>query len=301
MKIERNQELKPIPNSKIVKLVNMGHLIEVMSMDKVTFDGLPVTKINKDQYIVNDTGEIFDYEHTENRTQNKDNLRKTFKKLRHLINYNFQGNKNELAFTITYKENMTDVKQLYVDFKKFMMKLKYKYPNIDYLNVVEPQGRGAWHCHILIRFNGLDKIYIPNKEIAEMWGNGFVKVKAIRQDVDNMGAYLSAYLGDVEVNDENIKELHDAGERRFDIKEVEIEGQKKKFVKGGRLHLYPTGMNIYRKSSGILDPPSTWVEYEEVKKIVGTATPNYSTTLTIMDDDSKPINSITYEQYNLKR
>ena len=51
----------------------------------------------------------------------------------------------------------------------------------------------------LLKFIRLNKIYIPNKKINEMWGNGFVVVKVIKvikQNVDNLGAYLSAYLGD---------------------------------------------------------------------------------------------------------
>lgn len=302
MRIEKYQGVKEIKGSKKVKIVNMGHIVEVMAIDKCNFEGLPITKLSKDTYLVNETGEILDYKHTENRTQNKDNLRKTFKKIRHLINYNFKGNQNELTFTITYKENMTDTKKLYEDFRRFILRLKYKYSNIDYLSVVEPQARGAWHCHVLVKFNDLKKVYIPNKEIAEMWGHGFVKVKSIRKDVDNMGAYLSAYLGDVEVNDENMEYIcHEYIGKRFELKEVEIEGQKKKFIKGGRLNLYPTGMNIYRKSKGIKYPPEEWIYYSQVKKIVGTATPNYSRVLNIIDDDNKEINSITYEQYNLKR
>ena len=61
---------------------------------------------------------------------------------------NFTGGKNELAFTITYEDNMNDNKALYINFKNFMKRLKYKYPNVEYIMVVEPQERGTWHCHI---------------------------------------------------------------------------------------------------------------------------------------------------------
>ena len=42
--------------------------------------------------------------------------------------------------------------------------------------------RGAWHCHVLLRFNSLDKVYIPNADIAKIWGQGFVSVKAMKKD-----------------------------------------------------------------------------------------------------------------------
>jgi hypothetical protein len=298
VQVLKNQDVGVIPSQKKVKLIDMGNIKEIMYIEKLNLNGFPVKKISKNEYMVVETGEVKEYiNHSENRSQDINSLRKTFKKIRQIINYNFKGNKNELAFTITYAENMTDTKRLYKDFEKFYKKLKYKYPDIDYFNVVEPQERGAWHCHILIRFNGLERVYIPNKDIEEMWGNGFVKVKAIKSNVDNLGAYLSAYLGDVELNKNSIKQLQPGTV----VKEVEIEGKKKKFIKGGRLHLYPSGMNIYRSSNGIKEPIAQYMTYEKAKKIVGAETPNYSTKIHILDDDGKVINSISYENYNLKR
>lgn len=283
----------------------MGNIKEFMYMEKLNLSGFPIKKISRKEYMFLETGEIKEYSfHAENRSQNKDSLRKTFKKIRELINANFTGQPNELAFTITYAENMTDPKKLYKDFDRFMKRLKYKYLNVDYINVVEPQGRGAWHCHILLKFNDLKKAYIPNKEVAELWGKGFVSVKAMRKDVDNLGAYLSAYLGDVEINN-NVGELIELGvldfNKSFKIKEIEIDGQPKRFVKGGRLHLYPAGMNIFRCSKGIKKPEVTYIPYKDIKKIVGAATPNYSTRMKILDDDGNELNSITYFQYNMVR
>lgn len=275
----------------------MGHIVEIMCMDKVSLNGLPIRKINKNEYVLLDTGEVKEFIHTQTRADGQDSLRRTFKKLRELINFNFQGKKNELAFTITYAENMTDTERLCRDFDKFYKRLRYRYPDIDYLNVIEPQERGAWHMHCLIRFNGLEKVYIPNKEIRELWGMGWVTIQAIKRNVDNLGAYLSAYLGDVELNRETIKTLSPG----VVIKEVEVEGKKKKFIKGGRLHMYPPGMKIFRKSEGIKYPEKTWTTYGEAKKIVGAVTPDYSAKVKIIDDDGEIINSITYENYNLKR
>lgn len=92
--------------------------------------------------------------------------------------------------------------------------------------------------------------------------------------------------------------LHGA---KFECKEIEVEGVKKKFLKGARCYLYPSGMNIYRKSKGIKFPEENEMSYREVKKIVGSATPNYSRTLTISDDSEKVLNVITYQNYNMKR
>lgn len=298
-------KVEPIRPEKIVKITDMGHIKEIMSMDKLCLSGPEITKIDRDFYMVNETGEIKAYKHTDNRSQGVDSLRRTFKKIRHIINYNFHGNENELAFTLTYSENMMDVKQLYNDFKKFFMKLRYRYgKDIDYFSVVEPQGRGAWHCHVLLRFNSLDKVYIPNADIAKIWGQGFVSVKAMKKDIDNLGAYLSAYLGDIELTAENIRIISECcpgGYECYEVKEADLEGNKKRFIKGGRLYLYPTGMNIYRKSRGIKVPKSSWIRYSDVKKIVGSVTPNYSSMISILDDENLLLNRIVYEQYNLKR
>lgn len=304
-KVLKNLTSEPIEGQKKVKLTDMGNIKEIMYLQKKNSSPFKIKKISSDEYIILDTGEIKQFKKIENRSQDKESLRRTFKKIRQLINTNFTGENNELCFTITYKENMTDPKVLYKDFEKFMKKLKYKYNDVDYINVVEPQGRGAWHCHILLRFNSFDKIYIPNKEIASMWGRGFVKVKAMRKDIDNLGAYLSAYLGDVELDENNISELIETGAvktgQAFNIKEVEINGVKKKFIKGGRLSYYPPKMNIIRTSRGIKQPTIIETSYEEAKKIVGAGTPTYSSRTLILDDNDEILNSIIYEQYNLKR
>lgn len=295
-----------INEKKIVKLTDMGNVKEIMWLEKKCNAPFGIKKISASEYMVIQTGEIREYSsRSENRAEDKESLRKTFKRIRELINTNFTGKPNELCFTITYKENMTDTKVLYKDFDKFMKKLKYEYGNVDYINVVEPQGRGAWHCHILLRFNELKKAYVPNKKVAEMWGHGFVSVKAMRKDIDNMGAYLSAYLGDIELQEDNLEELVNEGVLKVgqavEVKEAEINGVKKKFIKGGRLHLYPTGMNIYRASRGIKKPEVIYMSYENARKKVGSAEPTFNCYTLITDDTGSIVNTIAYEQYNTKK
>lgn len=73
-------------------------------------------------------------------------------------------------------------------------------------------------------------------------GHGFTSTKAIRH-VDNIGAYLSAYLAIVEINDENKEKIFDTvykSSREIVIEEKEVTDEKgkkisKKFIKGGRM------------------------------------------------------------------
>lgn len=275
----------------LVTVTKMNHITEIQHMEKMNTQAT-IKKLDKDRYVDLRTGEIKKFDHIQTRNESYNSLRQTFKKLRYLINNNFTGKGNELHVILTYAENMTDTKRLYKDFDNFRNKMKYRFKNkstIDYISVVEPQQRGAWHCHVLMRFNDMKSVYIKNKDLAELWGHGFVQVKSLK-DVDNIGAYLSAYLADVELNEENWTQA-----LKKELKEV----NGKKYIKGGRLHLYPSGMNIFRKSNGIVYPDRQTMKYKEAKKIVGSSQPHYSKSYEVENEDFK--NKITFIQYNLKR
>lgn len=284
-------EFLGLKHDDLVTVTRMKHIVEVQYLEKMNFTNR-IKKLDKDRYMVIDTGEVKEFEHIENRQESLNSLRQTFKKIRYLINNNFEGKGNELHVTLTYAENMTDTNRLYDDFRKFMQRLKYKYKDIssiDYISVIEPQGRGAWHCHLLLRFNDMDRVYIENSVLAGLWGHGFVTIKSLK-DVDNIGAYLSAYLADIELDEENWTQALNK-----EIKEVD----GKKYIKGGRLHMYPPGVNIFRKSKGIVYPKRENMRYSHAKKIVGSAQPHYSKVYKIDTDEFQ--NTIYYEQYNLKR
>lgn len=280
------------PNDRVI-VTKMKHIVEVQYMEHMNAN-CSIKKLDKDTYVNIETGEIKEFNHIENRQESLNSLRQTFKKIRYLINNNFEGRSNELHVTLTYAENMCDPKRLYEDVKNFIKRLKYQFrkeTTIDYMNVVEPQGRGAWHCHILIRFNDLEKVFIKNDELAKIWGHGFITIKSLK-DVDNIGAYLSAYLTDVELTEENTLDALKSG---LEVKVID----DKKYVKGGRLHMYPPGMNLYRKSKGIEFPERQKTTYKNAKKIVGSTQPHYSKTYKIETDEFQ--NTIHFQQYNLKR
>lgn len=293
MPIKSSSDKVLIKDSDLVKVTRMNHIIEVQHMEKVNRKA-NIKKLDADRYLDIGTGEIKEFEHSVNRQENHNSLRQTFKKLRYLINNNFIGKSNELHIILTYKDNMKDTEKLYNDFKIFMKSLrrKHKDTTIDYISVVEPQARGAWHCHVLMRFNELDKVYIKNKDLRDLWGRGFVTIKSLK-DVDNIGAYLSAYLADVE-----LQEGYTVAEG-IQVQTKLVEGQEKRFIKGGRLHMYPPGMNLYRKSKGIVEPERVEMSYGKVKKEVGAATPHFQKSITIQDGEFE--NTIQYVQYNTKR
>ena len=294
-----------IKESYRVKVKQMNKITEITHVLNKTNGFSDIQKLSQEEYMVKSTGEILQYKHLENRAQDYTSLKDSFRKIRDLINTNFIGGANEIHLTLTYGENMTDSQKLYNDFKAFWKRYVRKYgSDIDYMTVVEPQGRGAWHTHVLIRHNDCKKVFIPAKELETLWGKGFIKVKALK-GVDNIGAYMSAYLADIEVNSESLHSIGSIDEiNKLGIKEALVDGQKKSFVKGGRLHMYPPGMNLYRHSKGIVYPEVQEMYYKEAKKIVGSCTPNYSRTVKIYEgdsEDSRILNTVTYEQYNLVR
>ena len=269
-----------IPDDEIVKVKRMNHIVEVKHIQRPTKAGT-VRKISKNEYVDIKTGEIKECKNSDVKDDLR-SLKRTMKNMRELINNNFTGAKNEKFITLTYAKNMTDTEQLYTDFKVFVKSLRRKYGSIDYVSAVEPQARGAWHCHVLMKFNDYEEIFIDNNSvIAKLWGHGYTFTEGLEQ-VDNVGAYLSAYLSNLPVDSEDV-DKHD-----------------KKYVKGARLSMYPSGMNIYRCSRGIKKPTVQTMTYSELKKLVSNKNADFQSRVLIVDD-GRTVNCILSEQYNLKR
>lgn len=263
-----------------------------------------IQKIDKDRYLCCDSGEIKDFQHTEKRSENAHSVYRSLKHLRQLINANVTDPDRIRWATLTYKENMTDPKRLYEDFRRFWMRFKYFYKdyNVEYILANEPQGRGAWHMHILFIFDR-SAPYIPNDVLSKLWGFGFVNVKQIDGNIDNLGAYLSAYLGDMEISPDKVPEYSQV----YDVNNIKcVQGEKcdKYVVKGARLNLYPVGFNIYKCSRGIKKPEKLQVGTKTLKKMVGDATPTYKRNYEISyndEHDETYSSQLTILQYNLKR
>ncbi|MCX8129413.1 MAG: hypothetical protein N3I35_04850 [Clostridia bacterium] len=308
----------------------MNDHIEVIHIDRKSENLLSYIKLNKETYAVIDrnTGEILEtkeYKLNENRAQNTSGLKRTMKNIRDLINNNFTGANNELFLTLTYRHTdgkpMTDVNKASSDFEHFIKRFRRKcrkFPDIEYIAVLEPQESGAWHWHLLVMFTNWTRdrqIKIDNNAVIEpLWRHGFTKTKALNNN-DNIGAYLSAYLTNVEINEQNkdvvFSSVYKSGEEIV-IAEKEVKGEagkkiKKKFIKGGRLHYYPSGTNIYRCSRGIKKPTPQLMIYSEVREtIIGDKVPDFARTIVIEGEINdggitRTLNTITYEHYNLKR
>ena len=296
-----------------IKCTESGNITEFVLLARSPLP-FPIKRIDKDYYMIigDDSGEVFEYKHAENKAGSITSVRRTLANLRAIINANCVDENKMRWVTLTYAENMTDRSRLYDDFNSFWKRFKRwcKKNNIaapEYIAVAEPQGRGAWHMHIIWLFP--DKApYIANNEVLEpLWGHGFTKIKAVH-GVDNIGAYFSAYLADIPL-DEFQREQGDDSDYPVKYNEVSDddtgETTKKAFVKGARLRFYPSEMNIYRCSRGVKMPvvsKMSRTEYEKKKASSGKLTFSHACNVVAVGDsvsaDERVRNTICHEYYN---
>lgn len=228
-------------------------------------------------------------------------LRKTFKRLRDIINSNTENPKNCLWVTLTYADNIQGKEgneKLYSDFKRAMTRLR-RYTqkefkcSFEYISVVEPQGRGAWHCHLILIFP-FTAPFIDNSVIAGCWDQGFTKTTKMNTNVDNLGAYLTAYLSDIPVEDIDVFSDTDL----VNLSSCKWEDKNgKKYIKGGRLYLYPLNMKLYRTSRGIKHPEILDVSREELNELTDGLNPQ-SQSIYEYEFDNGHKQVLRYTHYN---
>lgn len=296
-----------IRSDDLVSLKTMGHIYEICYLQKKNTK-ITTQLIDKDHYFCLESGEVFKCKHIVNRSESKFQVGQSLKRLREYINTNVLEPKNCKWVTLTYAKNMQDTKKLYIDFKRFITRFKRKFKDykIEYIVACEPQARGAWHMHLIIIFDRVAP-FIPNSTIELLWEQGFTKITKL-DNIDNIGAYLTAYLGDMELTQENIQELKKQGLNvsQMALKEVkEIEGIKlkepKSFIKGGRLYMYPPKFNLYRISRGIKKPNKEYCSYSVAKEKASLLLPTYSKGISLTDTNNSFTNKIIYEYYNTYR
>lgn len=235
-----------------------------------------VRRLGKDEYVDLGTGEVRRYEHADKRTSNEKSLRRTFSKIRALVNANSTEADRVKWLTLTYRENMTDPKRLSRDFDRFWKRLRYYHgkrdiPMPEYIIVAEPQERGAWHLHALLIYPSRQP-FIPHDKLESLWGHGFIFVRAADKACGNLGAYLSSYLSDLAI------------EPTEGVPAKETAEGRKSVVKGARLDMYPPGMKIFRCSRGIKRPRKTVISEDAADYIMKTRKPTYKTSYALTED-----------------
>lgn len=96
--------------------------------------------------------------------------------------------------TLTFAEHITELVAANAEYEKFIKRLNYqmfgtKKSNVKYTAVPEFTKKGRVHYHVI--FYNLP--YIKSNYLADIWGNGFIKINKI-DNCDNVGAYVSKYM-----------------------------------------------------------------------------------------------------------
>lgn len=268
------------------KVVQSGHIVDVYEYSHLNTDAT-IIKLNKQEFVVVSSGEIKEFKKDgKTRLDNLASLKKSQKKLRNLINANFEDVRKTHWCTLTYAENMQDRDRLRGDFNLFTKRFRtfcnrkgYPYPRM--IAVPEPQQRGAWHIHLLMFWDMPICPFIPNEIFTSIWQQGFTSIKQVRKgnkSITNLGNYLTSYLTDMPL-DECVG---------LDIDNMEIMEKKgKKFVKGARMQLYPVGCNLYYTSGQVHRSIESWQDKREVAFIVRNSHCNMQTTfkVSVFKDD----------------
>ena len=112
--------------------------------------------------------------------------------IKRIIDCNYDDKSTFL--TLTFKENIQDIERANREFTLFIKRLKryLKNQQLKYIATWELQERGAIHYHLVL----FSVPYIDNKKLAEMWGNGFIKINKIKETVktEAVGVYITKYF-----------------------------------------------------------------------------------------------------------
>ncbi len=234
------------------KLIKSGDVFEVFEYEKYI-------KCGESHNVQGRRCEASESDQKEHR---KKTLSKAKTTIRRLINANVNAWGEKPKFlTLTFADNVQDIKTANYEFKKFRQRIEYKLKiKLKYVVVVEFQKRGAIHYHAIF-FN---LPYIAAELLASIWANGFIRVNRI-DEVDNVGAYVTKYMTKQEYSEEKTDRL---------------KGQKSYFTSRG------------------LKQPEIIYDEKEIEQ-VRTALSRHQVYNSLFENDY--LGMIKYTQYNMKR
>lgn len=198
------------------KLIQSGDIIEMYHYEEPRAIGYKVERkgahTGDKTYIDSTTGEIMTEEQIKINNRKKNSTRQKMNLIR-LANTNFRG-KNVRFLTLTFRENLQDIKKANKVFNQFVKNLNYQLkkagkPAVKYLVVIEFQKRGAIHYHALTKmeFTRVEIIRDCWRKASKDYG-GNVDIRRVDR-VDNIGAYISKYMSKAN------EDLRLAGEKQY--------------------------------------------------------------------------------------
>ena len=265
IKNEENVEMKYYATNKVYICGDKIYIKSIKSKRSIT----PKTiNIGNGFYSNRITGEVKPFKKKTVRKVNMD----VFFTIKRIIEANFSGGSNELFITLTYSSTMNDAVKLQNDFKAFWRKFKRKYPNCEYLKIVELNKQKSFHIHLLLKDKTNKVLFIPNDKLITMWKNGNVNVQRIKSLKGLQNYFLPSR-----------------------------NASKKACDKFNLIKEYPHGFNIYSKSKGIYVPKPIEMPLEEIEKLICNYNNVYSQTkciiLTDEEGNKRLLNIIGFQEY----
>lgn len=89
-----------------------------------------------------------------------------------LVNTNCAEPNKLRWITLTHRENMTNAKRLYEDYRRFWQQFKHRYVKAEYIIVVESHAESekgkwhGWHLHAVVIFHSKTP-FVPSDELLE--------------------------------------------------------------------------------------------------------------------------------------
>ena len=249
------------------KIVYSGDVVEVYEYDKGYLRGYELTDSEK-----RNNGRLKGEKSDNYQEHRKQVLQRAKKNLRRLINANVGQYGKEFTakfLTLTFRDDVKDLDKANYEFMKFIKRLNYhcfgtKKANLKYTCVVEFHKSGVIHYHVII----YNMPYVKANDIANVWGNGYIKINKI-DNVGNVGAYVSEYLGQAE------------------------KGQGKN-IEDDRLQ----GKKSYFSSRGLFKPVE--ITDKKIVEQVAAALPLENLTYAA-EFENEHLGNIIYKQYNLRK
>lgn len=109
--------------------------------------------------------------------------------------------------TLTYADNMQDMKQAKKDLEYFITNIKKVKKDFKYISIPEFQKRGAIHFHLLSNLSLQDDyIIIPQKNNTKYydvkyWNKGFTSYEDVKGDIKKVVGYISKYMTKVDCDE----------------------------------------------------------------------------------------------------
>ena len=173
------------------KIVRCGDYLQVYYYEKIrckdNIKDLDINSLKKCNNIITSSKEIRD-----------DNIIRTKLNCQRIAKANCD--KWNTFITLTYKENMTDIKQAKKDLEYFVTNIKKVKKDFCYMCVPELQKRGAIHYHLLTNLSLQDNYIIVKQKNntkyynVKYWNKGFVKVDFVSGDMKKIIGYISKYM-----------------------------------------------------------------------------------------------------------